>query len=153
MKVRDGRFLTVAGVVLRVEPLPTCLHTLALVQEEPTRTGGALGHRGTPAWGAGAVAGWEGGRRKNWPAWPLTFDSSGSHIRPTSTSAVGVQVVARRAVRNALPMMQGSPWNTACTPRVVRETGGTGGVTGCEPQRVSVNDTRSKRLNASGSIL
>lgn len=50
-----------AGVVLRVEPLPTRLHTLALVQEEPTGAGGALGHRGTPAGGAGAVAGWGGG--------------------------------------------------------------------------------------------
>lgn len=48
-KVGGGRVLTVAGAVLGVEPLPTRVHTLALVQEEPTRTGGALGHRGTPA--------------------------------------------------------------------------------------------------------
>lgn len=140
-----------ARVVLRVEPLPTCLHTLALVQEEPTRTGGALGHRGTPACGAGAVTGWEGGKMEELTH--LIFDSNGSNIRPTSTSAVGVHVVVSRAERNALPMMQGSSRNTACTPRVVRETGGTGGITGCEPQRASVNDTRSKRFNAPASIL
>lgn len=55
--VKKKQALTVAGVVLSVETLPTGLHTLALMQEEPTRTQGALGYRGSPAGGAGAVAG------------------------------------------------------------------------------------------------
>lgn len=54
---KEKQALTVAGVVLSVEPLPAGLHTLALVQEEPPRTHGALGYRGSPAGGAGAVAG------------------------------------------------------------------------------------------------
>lgn len=63
--IRGGGFLTLASLVLRVEPLPTCLHTLTLVEEEPTRAGGALGYCGTPARGTGAVAGWEGGKRED----------------------------------------------------------------------------------------
>lgn len=63
----------------------------------------------------------------------LTFDPNSSNVRPTSASAVGVLVVVSRAVRNALSMMQGSPRSTGGTRRVVRETGGTGGVAGCEP--------------------
>lgn len=46
-----------AGVVLGVEALPTGLHTLALVEKEPTWTQGTLGYRGTPAGSTGAVAG------------------------------------------------------------------------------------------------
>lgn len=49
--------LTVAGGVLSVQPLPADLHTLTLVQQESTGTGGTLGDRRTPAGGAGAVAG------------------------------------------------------------------------------------------------
>lgn len=72
-----GGVLTVAGAVLGVEPLPTRVHTLALVQEQPAGTGGALGHRGTPAGGAGAVAGWErrvGGGGEKEELSHLTFD-------------------------------------------------------------------------------
>lgn len=73
--------------------------------------------------------------------WPLTpaFSNTG----PTSTSAVGVQVVVCRAVRNTLPVIQGGPRRTARALGVVRETGGTGGIAGCEPEHVSVNDTQS----------
>lgn len=49
--------LTVAGVVLRVQPLPTGLHTLALVEKESVRAQGAVGSRGAPAGGAGGVTG------------------------------------------------------------------------------------------------
>lgn len=63
--IRGGGFLTLASLIVQVEPLPTCLHTLTLMEEEPTRTGGALGYCGTPARGTGAVAGWEGGKQEN----------------------------------------------------------------------------------------
>lgn len=53
------------------------------------------------------------------------------------------------AVGNALSMMQGGPWHTARAPRVVRETGGTGRITGCGAQRVSnaVKIIKHTRLN------
>lgn len=47
-----------AGVVLGVESLPTGLHTLALVEKEPTWTQGTLGYRRTPTGSTGAVADW-----------------------------------------------------------------------------------------------
>lgn len=52
-----------AGVVLSIQPLPTGLHTLALVEKQSAWTQGALGYRGTPAGGTGAVAGW--GHKEN----------------------------------------------------------------------------------------
>lgn len=98
---------------------------------------------------------WQAGRgedRRTDPPdlWPLTL--GGSNRGPTSASAVGVQEMLSRAVGNTLPMMQGGPRHAASAPGVVRETGGAGGIAGCEAQRVSINDTRSKRLNAPGSI-
>lgn len=47
-----------AGVVLGVESLPTGLHTLTLVEKEPTWTQGTLGYRRTPTGSTRAVADW-----------------------------------------------------------------------------------------------
>ena len=60
-------------------------------------------------------------------------------IHPTSTSAVVVQVMLSWTLGNTFPMMQGGPRQTAHTLGVVRETGGTGRIAGCEPQHVNVN--------------
>lgn len=59
---------------------------------------------------------------------------------PTSAPAVGVQVVVSRAVGNTLPMMQGGPGHAAHALGVVRETGGTRRIAGCEVQRVAVHE-------------
>lgn len=58
---------------------------------------------------------------------------------PTSAPAVGIQVVVSRAVGNTFPMMQGGPGHAAHALGVVRETGGTRRIAGCEVQRVAVN--------------
>ncbi len=63
---------------------------------------------------------------------------------PTSASAVGVKVMLSWAMGNTFPMMQGGPWQTAHALRVVRETGGTGRIAGCERQHVKVNGFWSK---------
>lgn len=43
-----AKALTLAGVVLGVQSLPTGLHTLSLVEKEPPCTQGTLGYSGTP---------------------------------------------------------------------------------------------------------
>lgn len=64
---------------------------------------------------------------------------------PTSAPAVGIQVIVSRALGNTFSMMQGGPWHAAHALGVVRETGGTRRIAGCEPQRVTVNGFRSAR--------
>lgn len=90
---------------------------------------------------------WQAAKERNGRTEPADLQlvtQGDSNIGPTSASAVGVQKMMIWAVGNALPMMQGGPWHAARAPGVVRETGGTGRITVCGAQRVSVNDTRSK---------
>lgn len=114
-----GGVTVVAGAVMGVQSLPTGLHTLALVEEQPGRTGGALGYRRTPAGGARAVAG--------------------------SASAVAVQVVLSRTLGNTPPMMQGGPRRAAHTLGVVGETGGAGRVTGVTDAILAVETSAAVR--------
>lgn len=62
---------------------------------------------------------------------------------PTSAPAVGIQVIVSRALGNTFSMMQGGPRHAAHALGVVRETGGTRRIAGCEAQRVTVNGFRS----------
>lgn len=57
----------------------------------------------------------------------------------TSASALAVQVMLSWTLAETFPMMQGGPRWAAHTFGVVRKTGGTGRITGCEAQRVNVN--------------
>lgn len=89
---------------------------------------------------------WQAGREGNGKTLAADLQPStqgNSNIGPTSASAVVVQKMIIWAVGNALPMMQGGPRHTARAPGVVRETGGTGRITGCGARCVSVNG-RSK---------
>lgn len=99
-----GGMTVVAGAVMGVQSLPTGFNTLALVEEQPGWTEGALGYRWTPAGGARAVA--------------------------SSASAVAVRVMLSRTLGDTLPMMQGGPRRAAHTLGVVGETGGAGRITG-----------------------
>lgn len=151
-----------ASVVLGVEPLPAGLHTLTLVEKEPTWTQGTLGYWRTPTGSAGAVAGWgdniKGRRRLFFLIHIIQFvtfatsQQKTSQIYPTSTSAMCIQVIVSWTLWNTLPMMQGGTWLTAHALRVVRETGGTRRITGCEPKHVRVNGFRSERWKAQSSI-
>lgn len=71
---------------------------------------------------------------------------------PTSAPAVGIQVIVSRALGNTFSMMQGGPRHAAHALGVVRETGGTRRIAGCEPQRVTVNGFRSAWWDALFSI-
>lgn len=62
-----------------------------------------------------------------------------------STSAVGVQVMLKWALGNTFPMMQGGPWHTAHALGVVRETGGTGRITGIADVFLTVETSATVR--------